>query len=117
MYATVWSELLREPAIARVVVHWKENGHEETFIRVARFRSGGSVTPNAQLVSYLAPLGRLAELSVGDTEEIVLPKARRSASIRERFLLHPTQDETGWDSKETEAEFPDWRVVIESLKN
>lgn len=107
--------LLREPAIARVVIHWEENGHEET-IYVSRGSGGGSATPNARLVSYLAPLGRLAELSAGDSEEIVLPKTRRSASIRERFLLHPTQDETGWDSKETEAEFPDWRVVIESLR-
>ncbi|HVZ17150.1 MAG TPA: hypothetical protein VG897_08545, partial [Terriglobales bacterium] len=107
--------LLREPAIARVVVDWQENGPEET-IYVSRGSGGGSATANAQLVSYLAPLGRLAELSAGETEEIVLPKARRSASIRERFLLHPAQDEAGWDSKETEAESPDWRVVIESLR-
>jgi hypothetical protein len=107
--------LLREPAIARVVVDWQENGPQET-IYVSRGSGGGSATPNARLVSYLAPLGRLAELSAGETEEIVLPKARRSASIRERCLLHPTQDETGWDSTETEAEFPDWQVIIESLR-
>ena len=108
--------LLREPAIARVVVHWEEDVSEET-IYISRGSGGGSATPNARLVSYLAPLGRLAELSAGGAEEIVFPKAvRRSALIRERFLLHPTQDEIGWDSKETEAEFPDWRVVIESLR-
>lgn len=107
--------LLREPAIARVVVHWKESGQEET-VYVTRGSGGGSATPNARLVSYLAKLGRLAELSPGDTEEIVLPNSRRSALIRERFLLHSTLDENGWDSKETEAELPDWRVVIESLR-
>src|SRR5262245_60628452 len=58
--------LLREPAIARVGVHWEQNGNEET-IYVSRGSGGGSATPNARLVSYLAPLGRLAELSAGDT--------------------------------------------------
>jgi hypothetical protein len=104
----------REPAIARVVVHWEENGEE--ILYVSRGSGGGLARPNARLVSYLAPLGRLAELSAGDTEEIALPNARRSASIRERFLLHPTQDESGWDSRDTEAEFTDWRVVIASLR-
>src|SRR5437016_4315607 len=42
--------LLREPAIARLVVHWQENDSEQT-IYVSRGASGGPATPGAQLVS------------------------------------------------------------------
>ena len=69
-----------------------------------------------RLVSYRAPLGRLAEIPAGETEEIVLPGGRRLAEIGERIQLHPRSDDAGWDSRDSDAEFVEWQVVIESLR-
>lgn len=109
--------LLREPAIARVEVHWPDSDTSEQ-IYVCRGSSTGMMPEDllGKLVSYRAPLGRLAEISAGDSETLVLPRGRRQATIRERIQLHPRWGDLGWDSRNSEAEFTDWELVIDSLR-
>ena len=76
------SRLLREPAIARVSVHWPDTDTTEQ-IYISRGSSAGMLA-SLRLVSYRAPLGRLAEIPAGETEEIVLPRGRRLVEIAKR---------------------------------
>jgi hypothetical protein len=48
------------------------------------------------LVSYRAPLGRLAEIPARESEDILLPPGRRrSADVVQRIQLHPRLDDEG----------------------
>src|SRR6267378_114412 len=111
------STLLLEPAIARVEVHWTDRNESER-IYISRGSSAGIFPQGLQgrLVSYRAALGRLAEIPVGEIEEIILPEGRVLARIDERIQLHPRSDEAGWDSRDSAAEFAEWSVVVESLR-
>ncbi len=100
--------LSREPAIARVVVE-DEEGERETYY----FCRGDQGMANLGVISYRAPIGRLASLPIG--EEFRRPDGRE-LRVLERTQLRPMALPEGWDSRntivETEAFGP---ITIESL--
>ena len=85
-----YRHLSREPAIARVVAVKGSEHLTYFFCRCASFTPG--------LVSYGAPIGRLASLPVG--EEWTAPDGS-VLEVVERATLSPTRDQEGWDSTST----------------
>lgn len=109
--------LKREPTIARLEIEWLDNKKTE-YLYVCR-ASSSSVGPDGldgRLVSYRAPLGRLAEIPAGDEETIVLPFGRREALVRCRLLVHPRLDASGWDAVDNAFELLDQVVGVDSIR-
>lgn len=88
--AESYRQLAREPAIARVVA--LKGGERLTYF-ICRC---SSFMP--EVVSYMAPVGRLAALPVGHEWE--LPDGG-VLEVVEKATLGPIRDEGGWDSKNT----------------
>jgi hypothetical protein len=111
--------LHREPFVARVVVEWG-SGHEageQTFYVTRASAAGiGNVAPPAKLVTYVAALGRLAELSPDDTATIPIDGVPREVRIRERVRLRPENRDDTWDAIDNKVDFPLWGASIESLR-
>ena len=96
-----------EPAIARVVA-LGESGDEEIYYIC---RASGGVNG---VVSYRAPVGRLASLEIGD--ELTLPNGR-TLEVIERVKLRPGKNDHGWDSKDSVFESDSIGLItIESLR-
>ena len=93
---TSYRVLAAEPVIARVVV--LDEGDEKRTYYVCRAMP---VSGFPKLVSYLAPLGRMASLSVGD--ELKLPNGD-VFKILEKAKLSPKILADGWDSLDTVIE-------------
>lgn len=101
--------LSREPAIARVVVE-DEEGERQTYY----FCRGDQGMANLGVISYRAPIGRLASLPVG--EEFKRPDGRE-LYVLERSQLRPTALADGWDSRDTVVEAEHFGpLTIESLR-
>jgi DNA polymerase III delta prime subunit len=102
--------LVREPAIARVVVV-DEAGSEQPYY-ICRAAPVNGVP--GLLASYKAPVGRLASLPVG--AEFRLPNGKL-VEVIERARLRPWEMAEGWDSRDTILESGDLGpVTIESLR-
>ena len=101
--------LVREPAIARVVVAF-EKGEERTYY-ICRATPISGVS---NLASYHAPVGRLASLPIGS--KFKLPNGS-IVEVLERAQLHPSLIDHIWDSKNTiiERSFLN-PVTVESLQ-
>lgn len=101
--------LAREPAIARVVVE-DEEGERETYY----FCRGDQGMANLGVISYRAPIGRLASLPIG--EEFRRPDGRE-LHVLERTQLRPAALPEGWDSRDTIVEAEAFGpITIESLR-
>ncbi|WP_295909988.1 ATP-binding domain-containing protein [uncultured Xanthomonas sp.] len=101
--------LAREPAIARVVVE-DEDGERQIYY----FCRGEHGMASLGVISYRAPIGRLASLPIG--EEFRRPDGRRF-SVLERSQLRPTALTDGWDSRDTVVEAEHFGpLTIESLR-
>ena len=104
-----YQKLLREPAIARVTVA-DDKGLRSTYY-FCRAEQG---MPNINIISYLAKIGRLAALGVG--EELSLPNGT-VVEVMERALFRPALIEKSWDSHDTIVQGEDFGpVTIESLR-
>lgn len=104
-----YSVLVREPAIARVVVA-DEEGEERTYYICRTTPVSGF--PN--LASYRAPVGRLASLAIG--AEFTLPNGN-VVEVLERAQLRPAALADGWDSRDTVVEAEHFGpLTIESLR-
>jgi hypothetical protein len=107
--------LAREPFIAKLNVVG-DDGHETTL-----YISRGGVSalpslPGIRLVSYGAPLGRLAEYSPGSVCRVPgSGGSARSGVVAERVRLVPTLSGGTWDAKDASFEWEDWKVVLASL--
>lgn len=101
--------LLREPAIARVIAE-DENGEKNTYYFARVVGPGGLPFP---LVSYGAPLGRLAALPVG--EEFVLPRGK-SVTVLENARFSPKNVNQEWDTHKAEIRGEGYAKTIESLR-
>ena len=101
--------LANEPAIARVAfVDEAGNKNRYFFCRADQGMVGMGV------ISYRAPIGRLAALSVGD--EYQLPNGQK-IEVVESARFRPFQAMEGWDSGETVIEGDDFGpLTIESLR-
>ncbi len=101
--------LTTEPAIARVVV--LDDTNKKRIYYICRTTP---VTGVQNLASYRAPIGRLASLAIGN--EFTLPNGT-VLEVIERSLLHPVQQNEGWDSRNTLIESEDFGpLTIESLR-
>lgn len=101
--------LAMEPAIARVVTE-DEHGERQTYY----FCRGEQGIPELMVISYRAPIGRLASLPVG--EDFLKPNGD-TLSVLERTLLHPNATSSGWDSINNRIEAENFGpVTIESLR-
>jgi hypothetical protein len=109
--------LAREPAIARIVV-MDSMQHRITYF-VSRAAAPRPPPPGVNVASYRSPLGRLAALPPGETEEVDLPALKNPTSftMMEKASLHPTQKKDGWDSADTDFESDTFGpITIESLR-
>ena len=99
-------QLLREPAIARIVAT-DESGKSFTYY-ICR-----TTPPNGTgLASYRSPVGRLASLDIGET--FALPNS--VLEVRERALLRPINND-GWDSRDSVLEGDAYGpVTVESMR-
>lgn len=103
--------LMKEPAIARIVV-MDEEGEEQTYY-ICRTTPVSGI-PNLNLASYRAPVGRLASLARG--AEFRLPNGT-VVEVIERTLLRPNIRSDGWDSHDTVMETDGFGLfTIESLR-
>lgn len=101
--------LSREPAIARVVVE-DEDGERQIYY----FCRGDQGMANLGVISYRAPIGRLASLPVG--EGFRRPDGRE-LYVLERSQLRPTALADGWDSRDTVVDAEHFGpLTIESLR-
>lgn len=88
-------KLLREPAIARLVVADEDDNRQILYIS-----SGGTVgTIPVALCSYMSPKGQLAALNIGDSRKIKLPGSFREFEVLEKISFRPIEAASGWDSK------------------
>ncbi len=112
-------QLCSEPAIARIRVN--KNG-EDLVYYICRGISSAVDVDN--LVSYGAPIGRLASLPLGESA-IELPADRKGRSFKtvifhvlEKAILRPEEISSGWDSRPTVVETKQWEspMTIDSLR-
>lgn len=101
--------LMKEPAIARVVVETEEGEFKTYYICRSTPISG-----LRNLASYLAPVGRIASLPIGSTFD--LPNGK-IVEVLERTRLYPFTGDNGWDSRDSifEADSFD-TITVESLR-
>lgn len=101
--------LADEPAIARVAFVDKAGKVEHYY-----FCRADQGMANMRVISYLAPIGRMATLSVGD--EFRLPNGS-IVEVIESAKLRPFQTKQGWDSRDSVVEVEEGRpFTIESLR-
>ena len=101
--------LANEPAIARVAFI-DENGNENHYF----FCRANQGMVNMGVISYRAPIGRLASLSVGD--EYQLPNGQK-VEVIESARFRPFQAKEGWDSRDSVVEGEDFGpLTIDSLR-
>lgn len=88
-------KLLREPAIARLVIT-DEDGNRQTLY----ISSGGTVgSLPVAFCSYMSPKGQLAALNIGDSRRVKLPRGSSDFEILQKISFKPIEAESGWDSK------------------
>lgn len=104
-----YQTLVKEPAIARVVVN-DEHGNRSTYY-ICR---ATPVSGISNFASYRAPVGRLASLQIG--AEFTFPNGTL-VEVLERAQLRPSFSGELWDSRDTIIEGDDFGpVTIESLR-
>jgi hypothetical protein len=111
--------ILREPFVARLVVEWLDSEPgSATTLYVSRASAAGvpSVIADAQLVTYAAPLGRLAEFDAGDVTSVFLGRRKREAHIVERVLIRPDRLDGEWDALDDSFDFFTWRAALDSIR-
>ncbi|MCO6415140.1 hypothetical protein JYK14_02975 [Siccirubricoccus sp. KC 17139] len=87
-----------EPVVARIVA-MEDDGTQRIFF-VSRVSPVLSRIADASLLSYRAPLGRLASLPVGGYETIMAPRGRRGFEIIERAAFRPEQGSGELDARD-----------------
>lgn len=106
--------LRREPSIARLVLEG-ESG-ERRVVYIAR-KSSLPLRSGKQLAAYGSPIGRLAELPVGDERNVRLPDGAQVFTLIEKIILSPCLADSVWDSLGNQYRHVDFGVFsIESLR-
>jgi DNA polymerase III delta prime subunit len=110
--------LNREPFVARLVVEWEDapGALETLYVTRASAAAVGCTAPAGKLVTYTAPLGRLAEFPSGEMTTVRVEGRGREARIHERLRLRPDQRDGEWDGLEDRFEFEGWQVSLDSLR-
>jgi hypothetical protein len=55
-------------------------------------------------------------MPAGSYEEIVTPRGRREAHVKERVQVHPSRDRDGWDSLDNLFDLPEWQMIVASFR-
>lgn len=110
--------LRREPAIARVVVQWGQPNHDKkTFLFCRGGAAGAPDVKGVNLVSYRAPLGRLAEHEPGEMVTARIADKEHTGKIIERQKWFPIHPDNLWDAKDCEYEVEAWQEVVTSVRH
>lgn len=108
------ADLKREPAIARLVLV-DESGCQRV-VYIAR-KSNLALRSGRQLASYASPIGRLAELPVGEERSVRLPDGDQIYTLIEKTSFSPRLTDGVWDSVGNQYRHVDGGVFsIESLR-
>lgn len=106
--------LLREPCIARLVL--EDDDGRQRVIYIAR-KSGLPLKSGKQLASYHSPIGRLAELPVGDEGIVTLIGEQHAFTLIEKTSFIPQFKDGEWDSSgNLYRHFEQGTYSIESLR-
>ncbi len=107
-------KLSDEPAIARLVVEDDNNNQQVIYIA----RSSNLPLPSGKIfASYRSPIGRLAEVTLGDEAIVNLDGRSRIFYVIEKTSLRPKKESDGWDSSQTQYRHHDKGAYsIESLR-
>ena len=109
-----WAALKREPSIARIVLEDDEG--EQRIVYIAR-KTSLPLASETEFASYGSPIGRLAEIPVGDVANIVVRGKRQTYYLVERTNLTPEMFEGEWDSTDNQYRHADFGVFsIDSLR-
>lgn len=90
-----WEALSREPAVARLIV--EDGAGLQRVIYIAR-KTGTMLPSGKQVANYDTPIGRLAEIDVGDEAQVELGANVHTYCVIEKTVLHPRLLEAGWES-------------------
>jgi superfamily I DNA/RNA helicase len=107
--------LCNEPAIARLVI--EDNNERQRIIYIAR--SSNLPLPSGKtFASYKSPLGRLAEVPLGDEAHIIANGKEQTFYVIERSSFRPKKEPQGWDSSKTQYHHVEKGIYsIESLRS
>ncbi len=109
-----WAALKREPSIARLVLEDDEGRARVVYI--AR-KSSLPLASGKQLASYGSPIGRLAELPVGEEATVTLQGQQHVFSLVEKTSFCPGMVDGEWDSIRNQYRHVDLGVFsIDSLR-
>lgn len=109
-----WAALKREPSIARIVLEDDEGG--QRIVYIAR-KTSLPLASGTEFASYGSPIGRLAEIPVGDVGNIVVRGQRQAYYLVEKTNLTPGMFEGEWDSTDNQYRHVDLGVFsIDSLR-
>lgn len=110
----VLEKLCQEPAIVRLVL--EDDDQNQLTLYIAR-TGNLPLSSGKKFASYRSPLGRLAELPLGDEDSVVLDGQQKRYWVVEKIGYQPTKDAEGWDSKQTQyRHFDRGSWSIESLR-
>ncbi len=109
-----WEALQREPSIARLVL--EDDKGKARVVYIAR-KSSLPLASGKQLASYGSPIGRFAELPVGEEASVTLQGQRQVLSLVEKISLRPSMADGEWDSTGSQYRHVDFGVFsIDSLR-
>ena len=107
--------LVREPAIARVMVN-DDSRNEETYY-ICRAAPIDMDHDSIKLASYRSPVGRLAALPVGEKHILTLPRGNLIIEVLEHARFQPVVVNQEWDARDSILEGDDYGpVTIKSLR-
>lgn len=107
-------KLRQEPAIARLVIEDDNENQEVIFIA----RNTNLPLPSGKIfASYRSPIGRLAEVKLGEEAKITLDGREQLFYVIEKTSFRPKKEADGWDSNQTQYRHYDRGTYsIESLR-
>jgi len=109
-----WAALKREPSIARIVLEDDEGG--QRIVYIAR-KTSLTLASGTEFASYGSPIGRLAEIPVGDVGNIIVRGQRQAYYLVEKTNLFPAMIAGEWDSTDSQYRHADLGVFsIDSLR-
>jgi len=111
----VLEKLCQEPAIVRLVL--EDDDQNQRTLYIARTSGNLPLSSGQEFASYRSPLGRFAELPLGEEAGIEMAGQLRSYWVVEKTSYQPEKGAEGWDSRQTRYRHYDrgtWS--IESLR-
>ncbi len=115
-------QIAREPFIARVELEWVDDNDRSPACRETIYVTRGSASdvmdaiPGARVVSYRAPLGRIAEFAAGEYAAVSIPGRYSEAEIQQRIRVRPVHRGGQWDGRESSFEFGTWSAALDSIR-